>query len=295
MAWWLGDDESKGAMLESKVELSASTLENALTNLLPDAIVAGTVTEPAGATYTGSHQWETPLDAIRTVCAAMGAEYKVNPDGTIDAGPKEDVYTITTPTVVVVRTGHGSDSSYTGINVQRTSSSLTARPYVSRGIVTTEDSDNVVTLVGAQDRTPAPTEKDMHGNTVTRTIVQQTSGAPVDVTTYLVTMMNEHAVVSNMEISTEFYEISGGDMAVGDAFWCFDPPAFTSDQDATPTEILFRGATIWPVKLRLIAASWPFRRGMGIYYRSPETTPVYTDLAPYVEYENSQGGIEVSF
>lgn len=295
LEWWLGDENSQGDILETKVELSSSTLSNALDNLLPVAITKGTVTEPAGVTYTGTHQWETPLDAVRTVCASMGAEYKVQPDGTIDAGPKENVYTIDTPEVVVIRTGYGSDPAYTGINVERTASWFDARAYVSRGVITTEDSDNVVTLVGAQDRTPAPTATDLHGNILDRVIVQQTSGSPVDVSTYLVTLMNEHAIVSNMEIDTSFYEIAG-DMSVGDAFWCFDPPAFTSAEDATPNEILFRGSTIWPVKLRLIAASWPLRRGMGVYYRSPEATPTYTDLSPYIEYEdNESAGIEVSY
>lgn len=295
MVWWLGSEDSTGDIIETKVELSSSTLDNALDQLLPSAVTKGTVDEPAGTTYTGTHQWETPLDAVRTVCAAMGAEYKILPDGTINAGPKEDVYTITTPEVVVVRVGYGSDPAYVGINVERAASWLNARPYVSRGIVTTEDSDNVVTLVGAQDRTPAPTATDLHGNTIDRVIVQQTSGAPVDVSIYLTTMMNEHAVVSNMELDTNYYEITGGDMRVGDAFWCFDPPAFTSDQDATPDEILFRGQVIWPVKLRLIAASWPVRRGMGVYYRTPEASPSYIDLSPYVEFEEEEGGIEVIY
>jgi hypothetical protein len=293
--WWLGDENEQGDIIESKVTLTDSPLEAALDALLPSAITKGTVNEPAGTVYTGTHEWETPLQAIRTVCAAMGAEYRVNPDCSLDAGPKEDVYVITVPEVVVVRRGYGSDPGYVGVNVERAESSLNSRPYLSRAVVITTDSDNVKTLVEGQDRTPAPTATDMHGNVIDRVKVLETSGAPVAVSTFLTTTMNEGTHVANMSIDTDFYEISGGDMRVGDAFWLYDPPAFDTSGDATPNEILFRGQTIWPHLGRLIAASWPLRPGMGVYYRSPEATPTYTDLSHYVEHEGDTLGLGVRY
>src|SRR3990172_6863104 len=103
LAWWLGDDEGKGDIIETAITLTSSTLDNALTQLLPVAIQKGTVTEPAGITHSATYQWQTRLEAIRTVCASMGVEYKIRPDGTIDAGPKENIHNYTNPTVVVVR------------------------------------------------------------------------------------------------------------------------------------------------------------------------------------------------
>lgn len=295
MVWWLGDEEGKGDIIETKVTLSSSTLDNAFTNILPSAISKGTITEPAGTTYSGEHQWETPLDAVRTVVASMGCEYRVNPDGTIDAGPNNSVYNIDSPVVVVTRSKRsGGDSLLRGVDVDTMQTDEDSRSYVSRAIVVTVDSDNVTTLVGGQNRSPAPTEYDINGNLIDRVLQLEASGSPVDVTLYLNTQMNEHVTVSNMEISTEFYEIQNGDLRIGDAFWAFDPPAFVD----TSNEVWFRGEPINPKKLRLIAASWPLRPGMGVYYRPPLAAPTaaddWMDLSSYIQWEdNSRGRLGV--
>lgn len=296
LVWWLGDDQGRADVLETKVTLTSSTLDNALTNVLPTAITKGTVTEPAGTTYTGEHQWESPLEAVRTIVASMGCEYRVNPDGTIDAGPNNSVYNIDDADIQVVVTRKrysGGDSLLKGVDVDAMRTELDARNYISRAIVTTVDSNNVETLVGGQDRSPAPTYKDLFGNTIDRVLKLETSGTPVEVTLYLTTQMNENTLIQNMDISTEFYEIASGDMRVGDAFWAYDPPAFDTSADASPNEVWFRGGPIFPEKLRLIAASWPVRPGMGIYYRPPTASPVaddYLDLTPYVKYEDQNRG-----
>lgn len=288
VVWWLGDEEGKGDILEAKVTLTSSTLSAAIAAVLPDAITVGTITNPA-ETYTGEHQWETPLDAIRTIVASVGCEYRVNHDGTIDAGPGNTVYNIDTPIVVVTRNQNsGADALLKGVDVERMSTELAANAYATRAIVVTEDSNNVKTLVGGQDRTPTPTYKDLHGNTIRRVLVLETSGTPVEVTLYLTTQMNENTLVQTQEISTEFYEIANGDLRVGDAFWAYDPPAFVGT-----SEVWFRGGPIWPVKLRLTAASWPLRPGMGVYYRPPMVSPVaadYIDLTNWVEWEDWSRG-----
>ena len=282
MVWWLGDEEEKGPIIETVASLTDATLTASLTAVLPSSVTLGTIVEPP-ATYTGEHQWETSLAAVRTIVASLGCEYRVNPDATIDAGPPNDVYNVDAPVVVVTRTKRsGGDPSYKGVDVTRMRTNLNSRPYVSRGIVITEDSNNVLILVGGQDRSPAPTARDMHGNLIDRTLMIQTSGSPVDVTLYLQTQMNEHTTVSNQEVGTDFFEIQNGDLALGDSFWCYDPPAFQNPSN----EVFFRGDVIHPISIRLIAASWPLLEGMGVYYRSPEVTPVYTDLSPYIAWES---------
>ena len=289
MVWWLGDPEEISDLIEVEVDLSSSTLDNALTQLLPSAITKGTVTEPAGQTYTGTHQYESPLEAIRTVCASIGAEFKVNPDGTIDAGPKEDIFTgIDTPEVVV--TGEiGKDPAYLALDAQEMQLSLDAAPYASRVIVVTEDSDNVETLVGYIDRSPAPTQVDIHGNTVARTYMVKTFGSPVSVATYTLSVLNDHAEVAQIDISTQFQEMAEGSFAVGDGFYAYNPPAFVD----LSNEISFRGEIIHPKILRLLSASWGVREGMGVYYRTPEATPEYIDLSRWVQWEGARavGGI----
>lgn len=289
MVWWLGDPEEISELIEVEVDLSSSTLDNALTNLLPAAITKGTVTEPAGQTYTGTHQYESPLEAIRTVCASIGAEFKVNPDGTIDAGPKENVFNgIGSPEVVI--TGDiGKDPAYLALDAEEMQLSLDASPYASRVIVVTEDSDNVQTLVGYIDRSPAPTELDIHGNAINRTYMVKTFGSPVSVATYTLSVLNDHAEVAQIDISTQFQEMAEGSFAVGDGFYAYSPPAFVD----TANEISFRGEIIQPKELRLLSASWGVREGMGVYYRTPASPAEYVDLTRWVHWEGARaiGGI----
>lgn len=291
MEWWLGSDDGVGDLIELEVVLESSTLENAIDELLPlgGSIIKGTISEPSGQTYEGVHQWETPLEAIRTVCASLGCEFRVNPDGTLDAGPKEDVFNITTPNVVVTR-NPGKDPAYLSADSESMLLSLNSEMYASRGIVVTEDSDNVKTLVGYSDRIPAPTQYDIHGNVVARTIMAETFGSPVSVATYLLSTLADHATIAEINIGTTFNEMSEGSFAIGDGFWAYDPPAFFD----TENEITFRGEIINPKLLRLLSASWPVREGMGVFFRTPDLTPTYIDLTRFVQWEGASSEGRVS-
>ena len=291
MAWWLGDEEGVGDLIEIEQNLESATLSASLDALLPaqGSITKGSVTEPAGQTYQGVHQWETPLDAIRTMVASLGCEFRVNNDGTLDAGPRNDVFNVDVPRVVVTRQA-GKDSEYITTDSQSMALSLDASKYASRGIVVTTDSDNVKVLVGYSDRIPGPTQYDIHGNLVARTLMAETYGSPVSVATYLISSLNDHATVAEINIATAFNEMSEGSFAVGDGFWAYDPPAFVD----TSNQITFRGEIIHPQLLRLLSASWPVREGMGVYYRTPDVAPTYVDLTRFVEWEGASSEGRVS-
>lgn len=290
MAWWLGDSDGKGAILEQEIDLSAgSTLDNALTQVLPTAITKGTVTEPGGS-YEGVHQWETSLEAVRTICASLSAEFRVNNDGTIDAGPNTDIFTILTPKVVVT-SQPGTDPILYSFATDSMSMMETGEPYVSRAIVVTTDSDNVKTIVGYSDRIPAPTQTDIHGNAFARTLQVEASGGPVSVATYLLSQLSDHAITAEINISTAFEEMANGTLNVGDAFYAYEPPAFVD----TDNEVYYRGQVINPKIIRLLSASWPLRSGMSVFYRSPAVTPVYVDLSRHVQWESGATEGKISF
>ena len=291
MEWWLGDENGVGDLIEVEVTLESSTLDNAIDNLLPTggSIIKGTVTEPVGQTYEGVHQWETPLEAIRTVCASLGCEFRVNPDGTLDAGLKGDVFNVDTPVVVITRYP-GKDPEFLSADSESMMLSLDASGYASRGIVVSEDSDNVKVLVGYSDRIPGPTQYDIHGNLMSRTVMAETFGSPVSVATYLLSTLADHATIAEINVSTTFNEMSEGSFAIGDGFWAYDPPGFW---DAA-NEISFRGEIINPKLLRLLSASWPVREGMGVFYRTAEITPTYIDLTRYVTWEGASSEGRVS-
>jgi hypothetical protein len=289
MIWWLGDADGKGQLIEQEVKLEGATLEYSLDQVLPDAVVKGTIVEP-GTTYTGVHQWETPLEAVRTICTSLGCEFRVNNDGTLDAGPKESLFVVTNPRVVVTA-GSGKDPVYLAVDSEQMALSFDAEPYATRVIVVTEDSDNVRTLVGYVDRIPMATETDIHGNELKRVYMVETFGQPVSVATYVLAALNDRSEVAEINISTMFRDMAEGSFHIGDGFWAWDPPAFV-DQD---NEITFRGDIINPRLLRLLSASWGVHSGMGVYYRTPEIVPEYIDLTRFIvpEDETSRGMVNL--
>lgn len=279
MGWWLGDDE-KGDVYETAVTLTSAALNGTnLGLLLPDAITAGTVTA-AYSNFTGTFHYDIPRDAIATFLAALESEYRINPDGTMDAGLIDNLFTITTPTVVVSRHVSGSDPNYIGVPLATLKSSEDARSYATRAVLIDVASDGTKTLNTAASQSPSPTGKDIHGNTIVRTLVYESQpgdpGTPVD---YLQAELNEHIDIEESTITTGYWELAQGTWGVGDAFYVWDPPAFYD----TDNQIRYRGELIYPKKLRLIAASWPLVRGMGVSFR--DDSGAYTDLTEWVKWE----------
>jgi hypothetical protein len=77
-------------------------------------VVEGTFYSVAG-TYTGRHRWESRRKAIDYICSTMGAEWRVNNNATLDAGPIGNLY-VTTPACVIVRDGaDGRDLTLAGL------------------------------------------------------------------------------------------------------------------------------------------------------------------------------------
>lgn len=67
MNFWLGDEDDKGTVIEDEIQLTDVTFYEAITNLLPPSVTAGTIGGVTGS-YSGLHQWQTPRKAIQYVC-----------------------------------------------------------------------------------------------------------------------------------------------------------------------------------------------------------------------------------
>lgn len=291
MVWWLGDPEGRGAgIYETTQALSAATLSAALTQLLPDAIVSGTVTNGSLPTYTGEFVLVTPLDAIRTVMVALGAEFRINPDGTMDAGASDDVFTFDSPVVVVLRHGWGTDPTYKSVFARSLSASIDATDYVTRAIIVHETSAGAKSVADSSARAGVTTY-DIQGNLVTRTIAEQAEAdASTSTATYLTSILDKNNEIKTFEVDADQWEVTGGSWNVGDAFWVYDPPGFVD----TANQIHYRGDVLNPVKMRLIEAAWPLRDGMGVFYRPATQTVAATDwvdLSDIVQWEDGRSQV----
>lgn len=285
--WHLGDAGGDGPLMEFYTTLSANTLSAALIALMPDALDDGNIVNTGLSTYTGRHGWENPYEAWLTICQTLGAHYRVNPDFTVDACgvTRDDVYRVT-PAVVAVRTGSGSDPLHAGVPTRRMRTLRDASNYVTDVVLLDEDADGNKTFV---DRSvdSAHTYKNGRGLPLHRVaVVSRPSSAAGNLGVYLDSELSDRVVVDELEVDTDHFELVGGNFAVGDFFYVYDPETGVVDY---ANEVIFRGEPIWPKKIRLLSASWPLTFGMGVYYRPGLATITgndWIDLTRWIAWED---------
>lgn len=286
MAMWLGDDDDKGPVLETAVSLTAKTFVQSLTALLPPggAVTAGTLHAVAGS-FSGAFQWQTSRDAFNYVCAFFGSsaapvEWRVNGDGTVDAGLVSDLY-VTTPTAIVTRLPD-SEASITLVSLHGTGDLITdVEDYASRVVILAEDTPSGPALGSANDASNRYV--DIHGNFVAITRMVSESGttsgnAAARATAELNAFLTPRGTV---QLSSDAYDVEGR-FQVGDYVYVYDPDAGFYD---LTQEAYAAGVPVHPQLLRVVEATWPVEAGMTVLFR--DQSPGWTDLTPYVIFEPS--------
>ena len=286
MESWLGDENGSGDVFETAVVLDAVGFGTAMAALLPPggAITAGTFASLPG-TYTGRHQWVTPRKALDYVTSIFGAEWRVNNNGTLDAGLVADLFA-TTPRAILVANTDSDDLRFKALPGQATMSRDNTE-YTTRVVVLGEGEGETIT-VGTADAVSVPFN-DLHGNDVVVTrVVSESYSEPTNVDTRAALILSQYGDVSpSVSLSTDRYDIKG-DVAVGDYIYVYDPDHGFED---VANEVTWRGEIIHPVKLRVIELSWPIRSGWTVAYR--DNAGVWTDLSPYVFYEGGSTSVVV--
>ena len=321
---YLGDDRGKGMVIAenknlgkartytdlplSSVLFQSSTpygiMRNEAGNL--QAITQGTIYD-GSSTYSGTHFVETSLHALKHICEDLGYEFRVNQDATVDAGPAANLFTgvNSDPTTVVVKTGYGDDPTYQGISPTGARTEFDAADYVTKVDFIAEIGafNDPTDFEGEASKTSGEIPYyDIHGNKLSRTglvsVPDMDSDKLDEQAGLMLTELSKIKKVLNLDL--EQYEVTG-DLKVGDFIFAFDPfIGFTDNEtDAAAEsrdiyEISFRGQQINPVKVRVVGLSFPISTGMGVYYRKFDGTNVtYTDLTPYVSFENGDTQVEL--
>ena len=289
MAFWLGDDGDKGDVYETAVDINAASFANSIRALLPasGAIIEGTLTTVAG-TYSGRHQYETPRKAITYVCdtftASSGtkAGWRVNANGTLDAGPETALY-VTDPRCVISRKTAGKDTS--GLESVPGAFGVTrdVEDYSTRLVLLAEgEGESIAT--GSADIAPGLNPyKDIHGNTLKLVRLASESDTPGTLAdTRAELLLSQYATSQDeLVVETDNYYIEGS-FDVGDYVWVYDPNAGLVD---TNNEITFRGERLNPIKLQVTEARWPVTEGYTVAYRA--ANGAWYDLTDHVEWDGS--------
>lgn len=285
---WLGTPEGLGELIVSYAPLGASNLAAWLTALLPSGIAAGTVTEPGGTT-PGVFYLVTPREAIGTVCQALGAEYVVQPDFTIDAGPASSLF-VTTPTVVITSQPEGVDGGYVGLDGSLIVTSSDVVQYTTQGIGVAAGQGAGVQVITGTDYGSSY----VNGRNAD-VVMQRIVNLPdVDDTSQATALTNAVASAWNevrygLEVTTRS-PIPRRFARPGDSVYVHDQLDKLTDP---ANQIMFRGQVIAPILLRVFAMSWPIEAGMGVYVRRTGATSTYTDLTDFVQWEQADTRWEV--
>lgn len=280
MGFWLGDEDDKGSVLESAVNLSGAAFPDAVRALLPasGAVTEGTLSGSVAGTYTGFHQWQTPRKAISYVCDTMSTEsvpveWRVNSDGTLDAGPVSELYAAT-PRALVCRRKTGRD-----VNVVALPGNLSldsdVEDFTTRVVLLAEGESSGV-YTGSADIASNP-YKDIHGNPVafTRLVSEAETSAGNATQRASLALSQFLSARFQAQLSTSAYDVKG-DVNPGDYLWVYDPVSGFVDTD---NEVYWDGEPVWPLKLRCIEMSWPVPAGWTVAYRNPAGG--WLDLSDY--------------
>jgi hypothetical protein len=286
MAVWLGDADDKGEVFEAPVSINGLTFPNAIRALLGSgtAVIEGTLYSVAGM-YTGVHQWQSRRKAIDYVCGLMGAEWRVNGNATLDAGPASNLY-VANPSCVIVRKGAGRDLTLSGLpgDIQLTRD---VEDWTSRVVLLAEGQGDAV-ATGSADIGSNP-YLDLRGGAVRRTrLISESGTATGNAQSRAQLQLNRFVGTRNaLRLSAQDYEIDGS-FRPGDWVWVYDPESGLVD---TNNEIIFRGERFNPIKLRAVETTWPIVKAMTVACRTQ--AGVWVDLTDYVTYEVGQTSITV--
>lgn len=284
MAGWLGDEDGKGDVYETAVVLESETFANSIRALLPSSVTEGTLNAVAG-TYSGTHRYEDPRSAIDYVCDTFEADWRVNGDGSLDAGAAADLFT-TSPTAIVVRRNAGLDIELVALPGE-IDAAQDAKDFTSRVVLLAEGEGNAV-ATGTADIIVNP-YKDLQGNAVNRTRLVSESGTSTGNATaraqlQLNRFINPKRTVS---LATDEFDLSG-DFRPGDYVYVYDPDSGLIDTD---NEVMFRGQLLNPVVIRVLSLSFPVEDGSTVAYRNGDGE--WFDLTSHVEWESGNTTVDV--
>lgn len=285
LEFWLGDEDDKGCVLENATLFASASFATAIRGLLPSsgAITEGTLYSVAG-TYSGVHQWQTPRKAIQYVCdtvstTAVPVSWRINGNGTIDAGPETALFT-TTPTCAIVKRGAGQDMNLLALPGQL-SLAEDVQDYTTRVVLLAQGEGKSIATGSANINPALNPYKDLHGNAVKFTrMVSESGTSQLNAIVRAQLALNQFTSPHHaLTLTAADYDIDGS-FTPGDYVWAYDPDKGLVD---TANEIVFRGQRLNPIRLQVTEATWPVTAGHTVAYRS--AAGVWTDLTDYVAFE----------
>jgi hypothetical protein len=280
--FWAGDEHGKFDGSAGTLGSATQTFTDWVTAITSNGLqlAAGSIEAIAGNVTWDPPYPMTPRDMLDYICLQKGAEWRINNARTVDAGTIAHLYS-TTPIAVVSPQARGGPEpgGYRGV-VGRVRLSTSVEDWA--GMI--EYSGN--SGAGGYPRSSLPYYGPGGTQFVQGLYVLDNSTTSADAT-----VRATARVVYGDDTLKRTYTVEGlgtrkpmTDIGTpGMYLYVFDPAELIID---TANQIHFQGQACWPMKLRIIAVSWPFRRGQGVYYRYWDGAAMATiDITDHVDWE----------
>lgn len=291
LAWWLGDADHQGNIIQTEVAFTAADFATAIFNTLnagPTTPIASGAHEGGVGNYTGRFQHCSVRAAVDAICQAFGREWRVNSDFTLDAGSVANLYG-STARALAIRKGGARDIGTVGVEADLAVSTDLEQTFTE------------VIVAGRGGRGVAGGAngfgwRDGRGNTVRRTLLMEAAsdvapGLEAAVAGTFLDAYNLQDGRRELDLRSDQYNVEGS-VVVGAYIGVYDPDLDIRD----PTnQDFYAGEEVWPQLVRVLGMTWPVTNGMGVYYRHTTGAAAwaYHDLTPYVEWEPPGATLEI--
>ncbi len=284
---WLGANNA-GDLYTVALNFEDATFDTVVNALIPTALTAGNIDTPSGAAlYNGRAAFmDTPDNALRRFLDLYEAEFRVNPDGTIDVGTPTDLGLVVTPTAIVqsrdlVGSAGILDPDFTAIVPTDLQMSENVREFASEILITGQGAGESIILGTATASGIA--YKDPKGNDLAWKRLLNEPILSIDNADALAQVRVDEAAVIRQVVTLGLDKyIVTGDYQVGDKIYVYSPPDI---QDPEVTARSF-GQILHPKAIRVVGTNWPVTEGMGVYFRD-HSDNIY-DLTPFVKWESQK-------
>jgi len=289
MAFWLGDEDGKGAVFTNPVTVASATFANTVRALLPPSVSEGTLYSVPG-TYSATHQWETPREALTYVTGTFSTgtfpvSWRVNGDATVDAGRDVDLYRMD-PNAILVRRGAGRELRMSGVT-GRMSLDADVEDYTTRVVLLAEGEGAAIVTASASNPTGY---RNLRGTFVDITrLVSESTTESTNAAARAQLQLNRFSLPRYaVSLSSSDYDVRGT-FGVGDRINVFDPDAGFRDP---AVEVTWKGQPINPIQLQVVELSWPVPPGWTVAFRR-STDGRWLDLSDFYVGETGSTTIKV--
>lgn len=274
--------------IDAEISRTTGTPAQWVGDLVTNGITAGT-DQGGGSNVTrtlDAHSM-SHAEGLDVVAAAGGWEYELRPDGSVDHGTIANLFG-STPTIVITDTEEGYDGIYRGVEGGLLDQALTKLgPNLLTKAVSLGPGEGAAIEKGSA--TTSRNLKTRTGGTPTLVGVFSAPSTPAaDLDAVAANFLALQGMRREVEVSTRTPNIRRL-LKPGEYVYLHDLATGLFD---TSEQIIFRGETITPAKVRCLSASWPIK-GYGVYVVQNAASPEVLDVTRWVQPDDGDAFLTV--